>query len=99
LERQRAERIATAVPGSIVAPALNLRELSSLIGRARLAIGVDTGLAHLATALCVPTIALYITTDPALTGVYGTGFFRNLGAPGRAPSVAEVLTATEQELR
>lgn len=99
LERQRAERIAMAVPGSIVAPPLNLRELSSLIGQATLAIGVDTGLAHLATALCVPTIALYITTDPALTGVYGTGFFRNLGASGRAPTVAEVLTVAEQELR
>ena len=76
-----------------------MRELARLIGSAALAIGVDTGLAHLAAALCVPTIALYITTDPSLTGVYGTGFVRNLGAPGRAPSVAEVLAVAEQELR
>ena len=99
LERQRAERIVAAVAGSIVAPPLRLRELAGLIGRAELAIGVDTGLAHLATALQVPTIALYITTDPALTGIYGSGFFRNLGAPGRPPQVDEVLTVAEQILR
>ena len=98
-ERQRAERIAAGVAGAVVAPPLSLRELARLIGSAALAIGVDTGLAHLAAALCVPTIALYITTDPTLTGVYGTGFVRNLGAPGRAPSVAEVLAVAEQELR
>lgn len=98
-ERQRAERIAAAVPGAVVAPRLSLRELAALIGRAALAIGVDTGLAHLAAALRVPTIALYITTDSALTGVYGTGHFRNLGAPGRAPTIAEVLAVAEQELR
>ena len=98
-ERQRAERIAAQVPGAIVAPPLNLRELAGLIGRAKLAVGVDTGLVHLAAALCVPTIALYITTDPALTGVFGTGFVRNLGAPGCAPTATDVLTIAEQELR
>ncbi len=102
LERQRAERIASAVPGSVVAPPLGLRELAGLMGQARLAIGVDTGLVHLATALRVPTIALYMASDPALTGVYGSGFFRNLGARGRAPTAAQVLPvllAAEQELR
>lgn len=102
LERQRADRIAGAVPGAIVAPPLGLHELAGLMGRARLAIGVDTGLVHLATALRVPTIALYMASDPALTGVYGSGFFRNLGARGRAPTTAEVLPvllAAEQELR
>lgn len=98
-ERRRAERIAAAVPGAMVAPPMTLRQLAGLIGGAVLTIGVDTGLAHLATALGVPTIALYVTTDPALTGVYGSGFFRNLGAPGRPPSVTEVLNASAQGLR
>jgi heptosyltransferase-1 len=101
-ERQRAERIAAAVPGAVVAPALGLRALAGLMGRAQLAIGVDTGLVHLATALGLPTIALYAASDPALTGVYGSGFFRNLGARGRAPTTAQVLPvllAAEQESR
>lgn len=101
-ERERAGRIAAAAAGAIAAPPLSLRELAALIGHAGLAIGVDTGLVHLATALGVPTVALYISTDPALTGVHGTRNFHNLGGPGRAPSVAEVMTAMAaiaQELR
>ena len=98
-ERARAERIAAAIPGAVVAPRLTLRELAALIGRATLAVGVDTGLAHLATALRVPTIALYISTDPALTGVLGSGDFRNLGGIGQTPSVAEVLNAAEPIIR
>ncbi|MEI7613953.1 MAG: lipopolysaccharide heptosyltransferase I [Betaproteobacteria bacterium] len=98
-ERERAARIAALVPGAIVAPPLSLNQLAGLIGHAALAIGVDTGLVHLATALSVPTIALYISTDPALTGVYGSGFARNLGVPGRPPTAAEVLAVADQALR
>ncbi|MDR3221090.1 MAG: lipopolysaccharide heptosyltransferase I [Candidatus Accumulibacter sp.] len=98
-ERQRAERIAAAAAGSVVAPPLPLGELAALIGRAELAVGVDTGLIHLATAFGVPAIALFVATDPALTGVYGTRNFRNLGGPGQAPGVEEVIAAIAQELR
>ena len=99
VERARAERIAAEVPGAVVAPQLNLRELAALLGGATIAVGVDTGLAHLATALRVPTIALYVTTDPALTGVLGCGYFRNLGGIGQTPSVFEVLNAAEPVIR
>ena len=78
---------------------MNLNELASLIARAALTIGVDTGLVHLAAALKTPTIALYISTDPALTGVLGTGFYRNLGNTGNPPSAAEVMAVAEQVLR
>ena len=99
VERQRAERIAAGASGAIVAPPLGLRELAAVLGHAELAIGVDTGLVHLATALGVPTIALYTATDPALTGVLGTRHFRNLGGPGQSPAVADVMAAVTQELR
>ena len=98
LERQRAERIASQVPGAIVAPPLSLRELAALLGKAHLAIGVDTGLTHLAAALKTPVIALYTSTDPTLTGVFGTGFTRNLGNKGAPPSVNEVLIHIQQAL-
>jgi heptosyltransferase-1 len=97
-ERQRAERIVAATVGAVIAPKLSLHELAALIGHAELAVGVDTGLVHLATALGIPTIALYVATDPALTGVYGARNFRNLGGPGRAPGVNEVMVAIAQEL-
>ena len=97
-ERQRAERIASGIPAARVAPPSSLRDLAALLGHARLCIGVDTGLAHLAAALRTPTIALYTATDPALTGVLGAGFARNLGGKGAPPSVADVLAAAEQAL-
>ncbi|MDR2111932.1 MAG: lipopolysaccharide heptosyltransferase I [Candidatus Accumulibacter sp.] len=98
-ERGRAERIAAAAGGAVVAPPLSLGELAALIGHSELAVGVDTGLVHLAAALGVPAIALYVATDPALTGVYGARNCRNLGGPGRAPGAEEVMTAIDQELR
>ncbi len=99
VERQRAERIVGAVAGSRVAPPMSLSALARLLASARLAVGVDTGLVHLAAALCVPVIALYTATDPALTGVLGTGFCRNLGGKAQSPSVADVLQVVDQALR
>lgn len=48
-----------------------LDELIGLLGRSACAIGVDSGLTHLAAALDVPTLALYGSTDAALTGCRG----------------------------
>ena len=39
------------------------------------------------------------SADPALTGVLGSGYFRNLGGIGQTPSVAEVLNAAEPIIR
>ena len=90
-ERQRAERLAQAIPGAFCAPRLNLREAAALLGNARAAIGVDTGLAHLAAALNVPTIGIYTATDPGLTGLYAGVNAHNLGSSGKPPSVEEVV--------
>lgn len=97
-ERQRAERITVGIPSACIAPPLGLHELAALLGASCLCIGVDTGLVHLATALGTPTVALYTATDPALTGVLGTGFARNLGGKGTPPSVAEVLDTAKAAL-
>lgn len=91
IERARAERIAATIPQCVVAPAMAIRDLAALLAGARLAVGVDTGLTHLAAAVRTPVIALYTATDPGLTGVLGTGFHRNLGGKQHSPSVAEVL--------
>lgn len=91
LERERASRLAAAIPGAVAAPRLRIDTLASLLAGAQAVVGVDTGLTHLAVALTVPTVALYTATEPGLTGVYGSGFHRNLGGTGQCPGVAEVL--------
>lgn len=97
-ERERAARLAAAIPDAIAAPPLGIDQLAGLLAGARLAVGVDTGLTHLAAALAVPTIALYTATEPGLTGVLGSGYFRNLGGPGRAPDAQAVLAILQPVL-
>jgi heptosyltransferase I len=91
VERERASRLAAGIPGAVAAPAMNIPDLAALLAGGRAAIGVDTGLTHLAVALKVPTVALYTATDPGLTGVLGVGFHRNLGGKDQIPSPASVF--------
>ena len=92
-ERERAGRLAQAIPGAIALPPLSLRELAGHLAAARIVIGVDTGLVHLAAALGRPTLALFCASDPALTGVLATTPAINLGARGQPPGVGDVLAA------
>ena len=77
-ELGRAQRIARA-SGATLLPPLGLAELMEALRGARLAVGVDSGLAHLAGALGVPTVVLYGSTASTLTGCRGRGA-RNLQA-------------------
>ena len=92
-ERERAMRIAKALRAAIVPPALGLAELAGLLAGARTVVGVDTGLTHLAAALGVPTVGIYVATDSAATGIYGCARALNLGGISRVPTVQQVLTA------
>lgn len=106
-ERDRATRLAAAIPGARALPPLDLRALAHELAAARIVIGVDTGLVHLATALGRPTLALFCASDPALTGVLagsqpgtptGVPAYNpaiNLGGRNAPPAVTEVLARIE----
>jgi heptosyltransferase-1 len=90
-ERARAERIAGGMAAAKVPERMSIAELGALFSGARSVVGLDTGLTHLAAALGAPTVGIYCGSDPARTGLYGAARAKNVGAPGRAPEVAEVL--------
>lgn len=94
-ERDRAKEIAMAVPGALVPPRSRLAALAGVLAGAVAAVGVDTGLAHLAVALNVPVVAIYTDSDPARTGVLGPhpARYLNLGGIGQTPSWEAVLAA------
>lgn len=85
IEEARARRIAASIPGATALPRLDLQALAAILGQARLVVGVDTGLTHLAAALGLPVCALYTATDPGLTGVLGTAPYENLGGKAQIP--------------
>lgn len=95
IERARCQRIVHSAGSGVVPTALSLGNLASTMTQARGVIGVDTGLAHLAAALNVPTIGLYVRSDPRLTGLHGAGKLKNLGGLGQTPSVEDAIKATE----
>ena len=94
-ELTRANHIQSQLPNSTVLPKLSILQVAGMISHAKAAIGVDTGLSHLAAALNIPTIAIYTDTNPALTGVMGGAFKPaiNLGNIAETPSVNDVLNS------
>ena len=96
-ERRRANRLAQAMTRAVAAPPLEIVDIAGLCAGARLVVGVDTGLSHLAVALERPTLALFSGSDPRLTGVYAgeeaQSRARNLGAPSTPPAAAEAIAA------
>lgn len=92
-EFERAQHIASALKNATVLPKSSIAQLANIISKAKVAIGVDTGLSHLAVALNIPTIAIYTDTNPALTGVCAGAYAPaiNLGNIDTIPTAAEVF--------
>ena len=73
-ERRAAEEIVAGagdVCRVLPAPPTDLRELATLLRRAALFLGCDSGPAHLAAAMGVPCVSVFGPTDPARNGPYG----------------------------
>lgn len=70
-EYERAQRIADANALVTILPRASLKGMAEYLTHASAVVAVDTGLAHLAAALDVPTLSLYGATNAALTGTFG----------------------------
>jgi heptosyltransferase-1 len=97
-ERLLSERLAEAIAGSRVLARQPLDLTARVIGNAALVVGVDTGLMHLAAAYRVPLVAVFVSTDPGLTGPLGSGPMTVLGGKGTTPDAAQVIDAAARLL-
>ena len=95
-EKREAEAIAAGAPNAMVLPKLSMDEAISLARNASLAIGVDTGLTHIAAAFVRPTIELYCDSPKWKTEGNWSPRIINLGDKNDPPQVAEVLAAVER---
>jgi lipopolysaccharide heptosyltransferase I len=93
-ERARSQRVAAAVGEAAHVPDRQpLDQMARLIAGAAFVVGVDTGLLHLAAALGVPLAAIFVASEPGLTGPAGQGPIAVVGGKHGQPSPAEVLAA------
>lgn len=92
-EKQAAQQLAAGMPNARVLPSLSIMEAVVLAQRAALAIGVDTGLTHVAAAFNRPTIELYCDSPRWKTEGNWSANIINLGDLGTPPGAAEVEKA------
>lgn len=97
-ERQDAETLAAGMPNARVLPKLSMMDAVTLAQHARLAVGVDTGLTHIAAAFVRPTIEIYCDSPKWKTEGNWSERIVNLGELGAPPSVDEVLAAARRLL-
>jgi heptosyltransferase-1 len=95
-ERRRSDEIVAALGCGEVPDKRPLDEVAALIAGAAVVVGVDTGLLHVAAALGVPLVGIFIGSEPGLTGPLGSGPIAIVGGKGALPDAAEVLRALDR---
>lgn len=94
-EYERAKNIAEGIEQARAMPRKTIAELAKLISGAKIVVALDTGLAHLAAALGVPTVSLYSATDPRKTGTFGVGQYHLHADFPCAPCLQQTCTYTK----
>ena len=94
-EHARSRRIAAALSNAEVPERQPLDRVARLVSGASFVIGTDTGLLHLAAAFGVPLVAIFVGSEPSLTGPMGQGPIAVVGGKCKLPSVEQVTVALE----
>lgn len=97
-EKEEAERLAAALPHARVLPKLSMMDAVELARHAALAVGVDTGLTHIAAAFVRPTVEIYADSPRWKTEGNWSPRIINLGDTGAPPTVDEVVAAARRLL-
>lgn len=97
-EKAEAQALAAGMPNARVLPKLPMADAVMLARRAALAVGVDTGLTHIAAAFSRPVVEIYADSPRWKTEGNWSPRIINLGDKGSPPGVAEVLAAAKSLL-
>jgi heptosyltransferase-1 len=97
-ELREAESLAAQLPNARVLPKLSMMDAVTLARHAALAIGVDTGLTHIAAAFYRPTVEIYADSPKWKTEGNWSPRIVNLGDKGSPPSADEVIAAVRRLL-
>jgi heptosyltransferase-1 len=97
-EKMEAEQLAAALPNARVLPKLSMMDAVELARHAALAVGVDTGLTHIAAAFVRPTVEIYCDSPRWKTEGNWSPRIVNLGDTGSPPAVDEVVAAVRRLL-
>ena len=79
-----------------MAPKARLRDVAAGLAQAQLMIGVDTGLTHLAAAMGIPSVGIFVATPIATLRLIGDGPAESLGGIKQIPSVEDILAAAHR---
>jgi heptosyltransferase-1 len=97
-EKEEAERLAAGLPNASVLPRLSMMDAVELARHAALAVGVDTGLTHIAAAFVRPTVEIYADSPRWKTEGNWSPRIVNLGDTGHPPSSGDVIRAAQRLL-
>ena len=97
-EQADAQLLADSLPNAVVLPKLSMDQATQLARYAALAIGVDTGLTHIAAAFLRPTVEIYADSPKWKTEGNWSERIVNLGEQGAPPSSDEVIAAARRLL-
>lgn len=98
-EKAEAEALAAGIPNARVLPKLSMMDAVTVAQQAALAVGVDTGLTHIAAAFYRPTVEIYADSPKWKTEGNWSPRIVNLGEMGAPPSSADVIAAARALLQ
>ena len=97
-EKERALRIAGNACFVHVLPRMPIPAVAAVVAHARIGIGVDTGLMHLAAALARPCVGIWLDTKPENISLIGEVDCATIGGKGADVTVNDVMREVRQRI-
>ncbi len=94
-EKARVQRIAKGNPSALVMPKMSIPEIASVVSHAQIGIGLDTGLMHLAAALNIPCVGVWVDTDLEKISLIGENDCATVGGVAADVTVEDILIAVK----